>query len=340
MAVSSMSAWLYSSAANGLEKNLTLSATARAPPAPKKNQLLIQVLAASINPADYKVPEMPLITRLVLKTPASPGMDFCGRIVAVGPDTDDDDGAGAAYTTGQLVFGCLGMPSQFGTLGEYIVAKTSQVALLPEGVDPNAAATLGIAGQTAYQSVAPYVKQGDKVFINAGSGGCGMFAIQIAKALGCSVTTTCSTRNLELCRELGADQVIDYTAENVIDVLAAQGMVYDHVVDHVSQPDGLYRESHRFLREGKTYVQVGADSVATFLRRSARPSLLGGGRRKYVVFFFANTRDHLVQLGEWLAQGKVRVQIDSVFPREEAVQAFEKLRSHRARGKIIVRMSE
>lgn len=333
-----MKAWVYSNISGGLENHLTFNATANAPGSLQRGQVLIQVISASLNPADYKVPEMGAgnLVKVFLSTPASPGMDFCGRVAAVGPGAGTGDNA----KLGKLVYGSLGIPSQFGSLGEYIVAKMSDIAEVPEGVQPDHAAAVGVAGQTAYQSIVPYVKDGDRVFVNGGSGGCGIFVIQIAKVLGCHVTTTCSTRNVQFCKDLGADEVIDYTQEDVLEVLKEKGQVYSHAIDHIGSPESLYRQSHTFLLPGKAFVQVGAASMLTFAHRLVRPSFFGGGKRRYDILMFKNNRDHLMQLGEWIQQGKIKVTIDSVFEYEQPVEAFKKLRSGRARGKIIVHVSE
>lgn len=93
---------------------------------------------------------------------------------------------------------------------------------MPDGLDPLNAATIPVAGLTAYQSIVPYVKKGDKIFVNGGSGGTGIFSLQIAKAVGCYIVTTCSTPNVELCKKLGADEVIDYRKQGVYDALEAR----------------------------------------------------------------------------------------------------------------------
>lgn len=329
-----MKAWLYNSTANGLEKNLHLDASARAPPAPRNDEVLVQSLSTALNPADFKVPEMGLHARLVIGTPASPGMDFCGRVVTAGPGA-------AHFEPGQLVYGCHSRPMRFGTLAEYLIISGSLIAPVPEGVEIEHAAGVGIAGQTAYQSLVGYVKEGDKVFINGGSGGCGLFAIQIAKLMGCHVTATCSTRNVELCRGLGADEVIDYTAEeDLVASLKNRGVVFDHVLDHIGSPSELYFQSHHFLRPGGVFVQVGASALTTFVGRVGWPSFLGGGRRKYVIFMFKNTREHVVKLGEWMQKGELKVQLDSEYEFGDVVKAFEKLRSGHARGKIVVHVAK
>lgn len=329
-----MRAWLYNNTTHGLENNIHLDASARVPPAPRNDQVIVQVLSTALNPADFKVPEMGLPARLVIGMPATPGMDFCGRVVATGPRA-------AHLSPGQLVFGCHSRPMKFGTLAEYITISAGLIAPLPDGVEVDHAAGVGIAGQTAYQTLLGYVKEGDRVFINGGSGGCGLFAIQIAKLMGCRVTTTCSTRNVELCRGLGADEVIDYTAEkDLVETLKTRGVVYDHVLDHIGSPSDLYFQAHHFLRHGGAFVQVGASTLTTFVGRAGWPSLLGGGSRKYVIFMFQNTCEHVFQLGEWMQKGLLKVQVDSEYELGDAVKAFEKLRSGRARGKIVVHVAK
>jgi len=331
---STMRAWLWTSATGGLEKNLHLSQSAIRPGQQlQKDQVVVQVISMSLNPADYKVPEMGMPAKLVISTPSSPGIDFCGRVVATGPALKE-------FSPGQLVFGCLGRPMQFGPLAEYLVCPSSAIASLPPGVDPDHAATIGVAGQTAYQVLYPPKTAGDRVFINGGSGGCGLYCIQIAKILGWHVTVTCSTRNISLCQELGADEVIDYTSTDVVQTLKDKGLVFGLVIDMIGTPENLYSECHHFLRPGQPYVQVGVASLWSAVGRFLRPALLGGGKRKLQFVFFSNVKTSLVQLGEWIQEGKIKVVLDSTFEFDDALKAYEKLRTHRARGKIVVHVTE
>ena len=125
------------------------------------------------------------------------------------------------------VFGRTDAPA-FGALGAYVVARGREgIAPLPNGVSMLDASTVGAAGLTAYQCLAPCVSQDSKVFINGGSGGAGIFGIQIAKTLGCRVTTTCSGPNTQLCKELGAHEAIDYKTADVVEHLRRRGVQYD-----------------------------------------------------------------------------------------------------------------
>ena len=135
--------------------------------------------------------------------------------------------------------------------------------------------------------------------------------------------------------------MIDYTAEeDLVEGIKRRGVVYDHILDHIGFPSPLYYQSHHFLKPDGVFVQVGASSIFTFAGRMGWPSILGGGKRKYVIFFFSNTGQHLTKLGEMMGDGDLKTQVDSTFEFEDTVQAFEKLRSGRARGKIIVHVAK
>jgi NADPH:quinone reductase-like Zn-dependent oxidoreductase len=182
-----MRAWQWSSCSTTLEEAIHINESASLPTAHRplsSGESLIQVYAASLNQVDYKFAELPVVGRMAIPKPATPGLDFAGKVVQIGPDCD--------VKIGQMVFGKLEPKQQFGTLGEYIVGSRAGTVPIPDGVSPDKAATLGVCGLVTYQCIARNVKPGDRILINGGSGGTGTFAIQIAKALGCHVTTTCS----------------------------------------------------------------------------------------------------------------------------------------------------
>lgn len=341
-----MRAWLYSNATGGLHKNLALSSTAahprpQSPPSLSKDELLVRVRAAGLNPIDYKIPELPFsMSRAMISVPASPAMDFAGTVVA--------HGAGVEFPVkvGDSVFGRLD-PGRFGALGEYVVAKSSGCAGLPAGVSLEHSSAVGSVGLAAFASIVPYVPKDlsvsapFRVFINGGSGGTGTIGIQIAKLLGAHVTTSCSARNVELCRGLGADDVLDYTQGDLVGALKAKGHVFDLVVDNVGSPSDLYSACGDFVVPGGQFVQVGTGmSMADMKLMTSRmllPSFMGGGSRKFSLAVAKNKHEDLARLGEWIAAGKIKVVVDEVFEFENAPKAYEKLRTGRARGKIIVK---
>ncbi|KAL5393972.1 hypothetical protein PMIN02_005401 [Paraphaeosphaeria minitans] len=202
----------------------------------------------------------------------------------------------------------------------------------------------GVAGLTAYQSIQPHVKEGDKVFINGGSGGTGTFGIQIAKALGCHVTTSCSAANMELCKNLGADEVIDYKTMDLVETLKKKGQVFSLVVDNVGMPSNLYGLCHHFVVHHGHYTQVGADiGVASAFQHAGNmflPGFLGGGRRKYQFLSLKPNHEQLAQIGKWIDEGKVKPVIDSTWEYDDAPRAFERLKTQRAKGKVIVHVKK
>jgi NADPH:quinone reductase-like Zn-dependent oxidoreductase len=178
-----MWAWLYSSVASGLPKNLTLSATAAhprltVPPTLAKDELLVRVRAASLNPIDYKLAELPYgMSRAMISVPASPAMDFAGSVIAHGLEP------GFSVKDGDSVFGRLD-PGRFGALGEYVVAKSSGCASLSSQVSFEDASGVGYAGQVVFRCLVPNVpspkehstaNSSFRVFISGGSGGTGTF---------------------------------------------------------------------------------------------------------------------------------------------------------------------
>lgn len=324
--------WQYTSVKGGLEKNLKLNSSAPMP-TPNANQHLVRMIAVALNPVDYKIAEVPFAGHFITGSPATPGIDFAGTIIT--PAT------GSSLRPGQLVFGTASSsPAAGGGLSEFALTEKTGTVAIPDGVDPVDAATIGVAGLSAYQPIVPRVKKGDKIFINGGSGGTGVFGIQIAKAIGCYVTTSCSTVNVELCKKLGADEVIDYKKESVVEALRASGTKFDLIVDNVGGDVDLYWKCHEFTKPGAVYAMVAGGPSFKFIsdtvKRKFWPGILGGGKRKLAGFFAQPKNDELAEIVDWMKEGKVRAVIDQRFPFEQAAQAFEKLKTGRAKGKIVI----
>ncbi|KAI0409971.1 hypothetical protein F4802DRAFT_8949 [Xylaria palmicola] len=342
-----MRAWTYTKAGSNLAAALTLSSSARRPPTPlPADRLLVRVTHMSPNPADHKIPEIGRAATLLMTRSlgaVTPGLDYAGVVEEVGRGL-----AGAGYyARGDAVFGCVG-PTAFGTLAEYVQPTAAGCAVLPPSVSPADASTLGTAAQTAYQALRRgHVGPGDEVFVNGGSGGVGTFAVQIAaRALGCVVTTTCSARNAELCRALGAATVLDYAATDVVAALRARGRVFRLVVDNVGDsPAGLYAAADDYLVPDGAFVQVGGQlslaGARIALSRALLPGFLGGGRRAWTFMLAEARREDLEQLARWMQEGTIRAVVDGdVFPFEEAPKAYEKLNTGRTRGKLVVKVSD
>ncbi|KIX92732.1 uncharacterized protein Z520_11584 [Fonsecaea multimorphosa CBS 102226] len=330
-----MRAWQYTTTTGGLEKNLLLNASAPVPQ-PSPSQHLGRILATSFNPVDYKIAEIRLVSYFAIPKPATPGIDFAGYLVT--------PAAGSALKPGQLVIGASGTSLLAGGgLAEYAVAKDDQIVAIPEGLGPILASTIFVAGITAHQSIVPYVKAGDRIFINGGSGGAGVFGIQFAKAVGCHVMTTCSSTNVELCKSLGADAVIDYKKQNPLEALKAGSHQFDHVVDNVGSNFELYWKCHEYTRPGALFMAIGADISGAFvmdtISRKYWPAFLGGGKRQSVHFAPKAQPTDLEKIATWMKEGRVRAVIDEQFTFEQAHQAIERLKTGRAKGKIVVEVS-
>ncbi|KAH0425231.1 zinc alcohol dehydrogenase [Colletotrichum camelliae] len=315
-----------------IEKNLKLVANA---PLPKKASTLpkgctlVKVAYASIN-HDYKLAELPLVNR-IFPNPATPGVDYSGTVVATTLTT---------LQPGQRVFGRTEMHA-CGTLAEYVVVGKPGVAAVPAGVSLKDAACVGICGVTALQALAPFVKEGGTVLINGGSGGTGIFAIQVAKVLGCTrVVAVCSGRNADFCRSLGADDVIDYKKEDLVDTLRRRGEQFDHILDTMFLNTELYWESHHYLVPGGTYVAIGlpltAHTFKTIIEIYLIPRALGGGKRRFKFHSVFANPEHFLRLGRWIEGGKVKPVIEDVFNLEDAGRAYARIKSGKAVGKLVI----
>lgn len=303
----------------------------------KDGQVLVEVARAGLNPADYKVCEIGLASRAITSFPKTPGMDLSGHVVAVAQGVTE-------VKAGDAVIGRANPKQSPGSLGQFLVLDRDAYAPLPVGFDLEQAAGAPTVALTAYQCIAPYVKPGDKVFVNGGSGGVGLSNIQVAKALGCHITVTCSTGKADLCKGFGADDVIDYRKEDVLAELRKRGQVFSLCIDNVGDsPSNLYASCGSFLLPGSKFVFVGghvsAASMGSILKTRLLPSFLGGGSHQFVFFLTENKRKDLETVRDWMAEGKLKVNVDSTYSFEEADKAIEHVRKGAA-GKVLVRVQE
>lgn len=335
-----MKTWRYTIGVGGLENNLSAISDAPLPPHDNlaTHQVLIRVHAASINPIDYKMIEMPLIGSRMVAMPATPGKDFAGVVGKVSPENS------TALVVGQRVFGRLAGQPQYGTLGEYTLVNVGEDACipLPEGVSYESGAAVGTAGMAAIQSIKPYLPaEGGAIFINGGGAGTGTWGIQIATALGAkNIVATCSEASVDLCKSLGATECIDYRKTDVIDQLKEKGPIFDVAVDFIGTPTNLYKESHHFLKPEGQFIQIAATpnfaGITSLLSAQYQPRMLGGGKRKYAFLRSQNVKEDFELVGKWLQDGQMHAVIDSTYEWKDAIEAYRKLKSGRAKGKIIV----
>ncbi|KAF2219903.1 putative zinc alcohol dehydrogenase [Elsinoe ampelina] len=310
------------SSPSGIEHTLHLSSAPFHFPPPRGSTLLVRVHATALNPADYKLAELPILSSLFPRRPATPCLDFSGEVRCAGAD--------AEFRPGTRVFGRFDGPARRGALAEWVAVEAGDVARLPDGVGWVDGACLGTAGQTALQSLRG-LERGGSVFVNGASGGVGSYTVQVARLLGAGeVVGTCSGANVQMVRELGVGEVVDYKTVDVRE--AVKKGEWDLVVDNVGMPRGLHKACDGRVK-GR-YVQVGAEigwgSVVEFAKSALLPAALGGPK----------TPEDMDRLAEWAAKGELKTMVDTVFSFEDAPKAFEKLKTGRARGKIVVSSSD
>jgi NADPH:quinone reductase-like Zn-dependent oxidoreductase len=310
-------------------------------PPPKPDEILVQVHAAGLNPIDNMIPKGTFKPILRFKLPATLGSDLAGVVVEVGSRV-------TRFKAGDAVFASI-FDLGTGALAEFAVVPENAAALKPANLDFVQAASIPMVGLTSWQALKEriHLKPGQKVFIPAGAGGIGTFAIQFAKFLGARVGTTTSTGNVDLVRSLGADEVIDYKKQHFEQVLRD----YDAVLGTV-RGDAI-EKSLRILKPGSTIVSLVGPPDAAFARARGMNFFMGlvfgllshkiVGRAKkrgiaYSFLFVHPDGNQLAEIGELLKADHIRPVIDKVFPFEKARDALAYLEKGRAKGKLVVQM--
>jgi NADPH:quinone reductase-like Zn-dependent oxidoreductase len=295
------------------------------------DDVLIRVRATSVNTPDWAaVTGVPYILRLGfgLRRPKQPirGSDLAGTVVAVGPSVTD-------LVPGDDVLGST--KNRSGAFAEYAVAPAARLTRKPAGLSfEEAAASVmaGLAALTAMRDVAK-VGSGTRVLVNGASGGLGTMAVQIAKALGAEVTGVCGTRNVALVRSLGADDVIDYTTEDLTRSPRRFDVILDNVLNH--PPTAM---AHLLVPKGILMPNsIGyTGGLLAGLPRTARAVLMGLGSTTVKLVTTTVNRENLDALLGLLESGAVRTVIEKTYPLDEAASAVTHVLGHHAYGKIAI----
>ena len=310
-------------------------------PTIKPDEMLVQVHAAGLNPIDYMIPKGTFKPILKFQLPATMGSDLAGVVVEVGSRV-------TRFKPGDAVFASI-FDLGTGALAEFAVVPENAAAIKPTNLDFVQAASVPMVGLTSWQALKDRarLKPGQKVFIPAGSGGVGTFAIQLAKHLGAKVGTTTSTGNVGLVQRLGADEVIDYKKQEFENVLRD----YDAVLGTV-RGDGL-EKSLRILKPKSSVVSLIGPPDAAFARArgmnflmqfvfgliSGKIIRLAKKRGVEYSFLFGHPDGRqLAEIGKLLEAGHILPVIDKVFPFEQTKEALAYLEEGRAKGKVVVKI--
>ena len=287
-------------------------------PQPNDNEVLIRVIAASVNPVDAAIRSGKYAEYFHTKLPLIPGMDAAGVI----------EKAGSKITTlkaGDPVYAFFTLREE-GGYAEFALAKEGEVARKPSSITYEEAAAVPAAGSTAWQALVDAAKlgAGQTVLIHGGSGGVGHFAIQIAKARGARVIATASTANQEFLKKLGVDQAIDYTATKFEDVVKDVDVVLDAV------GGDTLRRSYSVVKKGGIIVTIAGEPD--------QAALDAHGIRG-VSISAAPKSETFAELTRLIEDGKVKPVVTQVFPLAEVAKAQEQIATRHTRGKIILRVA-
>jgi NADPH:quinone reductase-like Zn-dependent oxidoreductase len=299
-------------------------------PEPGADEVLVHVRAASVNIADwYAVTGRPWVARgsTGLRGPKETriGVDYAGVVEAVGSDV-------AEFRAGDEVFG-----GRTGACGEYVAAKADRaIVRKPANVTWEAAAAVPVAATTALQAIRDQgqLEEGQRVLVQGASGGVGTYAIQVAKALGGDVTAVCGPRSVEISRSLGADDVVDYTQEDV----TRSDRRFELVIDIAGTRS--FRQSRRVLTPDGRVVVVGgkrANHLLGPLAHLVGSRLTSTFTSQKAAFFLAKlTKADMETLRELLETGKLTSLVDSTYPLDRLADALEHMGGGHPRGKIVV----
>jgi len=312
-----------------------------ADPEVRDEDVLVRVHAAGVNLLDSKLRSGEFKLILPYRVPFVLGHDVAGVVVRVGARVKH-------FKPGDEVYA---RPADYriGTFAELIAVQEKDVALKPRKLTMEEAASIPLVGLTAWQALVErgQLKQGQKVFIQAGSGGVGTFAIQLAKHLGATVATTTSTSNIDLVRSLGADVIVDYKKDDFETKLSD----YDLVLH--SQDGKALDKSLRVLRTGGRLVSISGPPDPDFAREIGAPwfvklftRLLSFGARRYArslnttfsFLFMKANGDQLRQVAALIDAGHVLPVVDKVFPFQSTNEALAYVEAGRAKGKVVIKV--
>jgi len=323
----------------GKKEKLQLADTAE--PVVKENDVLVQIFATGVNLLDAKVRNGEFKIFLPYKAPFALGHDVAGVVTKVGSRSNK-------FKVGDEVY-ARPADHRIGTFAEYISMNENDVALKPKNLSMEEAASIPLVGLTCWQALIEKanLKKGEKVFIQAGSGGVGTFAIQLAKHLGAIVATTASSANFDLVKNLGADIVIDYKKDDFENILKD----YDVVLN--SQDTKTLEKSLRIIKPNGKIISISGPPDVDFAIQLGLPwflklvmKILSLGIKikakrlgvNYSFLFMRADGNQLTEITSLINSGIIKPVMDKVFPFEQTNDALAYVEAGRAKGKVVVKV--
>lgn len=323
-------------------KKEKLHLTDWAEPTVNENNVLVQIHSAGVNSLDLLIRNGDFKLFLPYKPPFVNGHDVAGVVTKVGSKV-------SKFKVGDEVYSRVS-DYHIGTFAEYISIDENDVALKPKNLSMEEAGSIPLVGLTAWQALVETgkIKKGQKVFIQAGSGGVGTFAIQLAKHLGAYVATTTSTKNIDLVKSLGADLIIDYKTEDFKTKLKD----YDFVL-HSNRDTKILEKSLRILKPGGQLISLVGPPTPEFAKQIGLPwhlrfitKLISLGAKKkakklstnFVFLFMKAEGKQLGQITQLIESGVIKPVIDKVFPFEQTNEALFYVETGRSKGKVVVKV--
>lgn len=287
-------------------------------PVPNPGQVLVEVHAAAVNPFDYKVREGYMKEMIPLSFPATLGGDLAGVVAELGEGVE-------TVNVGDEVFGQANAAGGQGSYAEFTLVKAESVSPKPKTTDFITAAALPLAGVSAIQALIDHMnlQSGQKILIHGGAGGIGSFAIQVAKYLGAYVATTAGPADSTYVKNLGADEVIDYTSQAFEDVLENLDAVFDTVGGETAI------KSYQVVKPGGTLVSTVAPPDEALMEQYGVKAIIQSTKVN---------RERLTKLAELVDQGAIKVNVDKVFPLDEAAEALAYIQDGNHKGKVVLRV--
>ncbi|TXD49439.1 NADP-dependent oxidoreductase [Polaribacter sp. IC073] len=303
-----------------------------------KNEVLIETYAAGVNPLDIKVIEGDLKSVSTFKLPATLGYDISGVIIEKGEHVTD-------FNIGDEIFSKV---KKQGTFTEFVAINKNLIGLKPKNISFEEAASLPLVGLTAIQALKRgKLKSSESILIHAGSGGVGSFAIQYAKSIGAYLYTTTSTENVKWVKELGADRVIDYKTVDYRAIVKDIDMVLDTLGNEFTE------DAFKVIKnKGSVITLVGPVDAETANRMKLNKIIqlfLAFKRRKitkqiklksafYSLLFMRDNAKQLHEIKELVATGKIKINIDKVFPLNETLNALLYVKKGHTKGKVVLKI--